>query len=656
MAPPTIAERRPEVVTRRVPTEGGWIANATSADHKVVAKLYMGTSLTFLAVGVLAFVLTRIHLMVPDSTIFRPEIFARISTASMASVTVLFAVPFALGLLSYIVPLQIGARGVALPRLNQLSYYLYAAGALSFFVSFLYTVPESGLSPLPPLSDDVYSPQGGIDAWIAGIGLASAGFVCWAINMAATLRNMRAPGMAWRRAPVLAWAARIVSYVVLVCGPAMIAGLVMLSIDRHFGGVFFDPGEQGEPMLFVHLSFLFFTGIHTIMVVTALAVISEIIPVMSRKPLFSHGAVTGSLVAIGILGTLAWMQNLYAAPLPEGFAFFTMLVALSLLVPVGLIFVVWTLTMWEGAVSTRAPLVLALGSAIALAFGLGGQWITSIVSAGLLLEGTVAAQQDTIFVVVGFVLAGFAALHFWLPKVTGRAIADGPAKVATGLILLSTSVYGLLMLFAGFAGQPVDGFRYFSDDGVSTLNLFASIAAIFLMIGIFAELANLVRSYGSGRPVGHDPWQGSTLEWFALSPPPAHNFDAVPDVRSHEPLRDIREAIRLREATFMPPVPLPANAPPEVGVPDPGNEAGMSDKAIEQDAPTADPDDIVSGEAPDEAADDESEALSAGSDPTEPDHSSTESDPETEAETASEPGEGPDPTDAAEEGDGSPVS
>ena len=642
MAPPTIAERRPEVVTRRIPAwREGWTTAATSADHKVVAKLFMGTSLTFLAVAALTFALTRLHLIVPDSTILRPDIFSQMSTTAMTSITVLFGVPFVLGLLGYIVPLQIGARGVALPRLNQLGYWLYAIGTLIFFVSFLYLVPESGLSPLPPMSDDEFSPSGGADAWIGGVGLATLGFICWAINMIATLKNMRAPGMAWRRAPILASAARVISYIVLVTGAAMLAALVMLAVDRNFDGVFFDAGEGGEPMLFAHLSWLYFTGIHTVMLVAAFAVISEIIPTLSRKPLFSHTAVTGSLVAVGVLGTLAWMQNLYASPLAEGFAFFAMLMAVLLLVPIGLLYAVWTLTMWEGAVATRAPLVLAVTAAVALVFGLGGELVTSIVGAGLLLENTVAAQQDTILVVTGFVLAMFAGLHYWLPKVTGRAVHEGPAKIAAALILVSVLVYGFSMFFAGLEGQPVDVARYFEDDGVSTLNLIASIASFFLFIGIVLELVNLLRSVGGGRPVGHDPWRGSTLEWFALSPPPPHNFDAVPDVRSAEPLRDIREAIRAREAAFVPPAPLPQSAPPEVGSSDPGNEVGLSREAAEQDAPTANPDDIVSGEAPPQEADESDE----GSDPPAADGAAEQTGAESEAE-ASSPGD--DPTDADE--------
>jgi cytochrome c oxidase subunit 1 len=540
----------------------------------------MGTSLTFLAVTAVLFALTRVQLIVPDSTIIVPEVFNRILTATNVTAIVLFAVPFTCGLIGYIVPLQIGARSVALPRLNQLGYWLYAAGGLMIYASFLYTVPETALSPLPPLSDDVFSPSNGVDAWVGGVALAALGFVCFAINLVATLRNMRAPGLAWRRAPILTWAAGAIGYVLLVVGPAMLAALTMLTVDRHFDGVFFDPGEDGEPLLFSHLSWIFFTGCHTILVLGAVAVISEIVPTFARKPLFSHRAAAGSVVAIAVLGVLAWMQNMYASPIPEGFAYLAMAAAVGLLVPIGLLYFTWTATMWQGSVSTRAPLGLALAAAIALVFGLGGQLMTSVVPVGLQLENTTAAQQGTIMVVVGFTLAAFAALHYWLPKVSGRSVAEGPAKAASGLVLGGAIVFAFAMFFAGLEGQPVDVFRYYENEGVSTLNLIASVGAFALALGILVELGNLAASYNGGRPVGHDPWGGSTLEWFALSPPPPHNFDAVPDVRSAEPLRDIREAIREREAAYVPPAPLEPSAPPP---PEP----------VEPTAPTLEPEQVA---------------------------------------------------------------
>jgi cytochrome c oxidase subunit I+III len=562
MTPPTIAERRPELVTRGVAApRAAWTEAATSADHKAVAKLWIGTAMTFLAAAVVEFALTRLQLIVPDSTIIVPEVFNRLLSATIVTSVVLFAVPLLLGVIGYVVPLQIGARGVALPRLNQLAYWLYAAGGFMIYASFLYTVPETAISPLPPLSDDVFSPSHGVDAWIGGVALATLGFVCFAINMIATLRNMRAPGLAWRRAPIFTWAARAIGYVLLVTGPAMLAALTMLTIDRHFDGVFFDPGEEGEPLLFSHLSWIYFTGLHTILIVGAAGVISEIVQTFSRKPLFSHAAAAGSVAAIAVLGVLAWMQNMYAGPIPEGFQYMAMAAAVGLLVPIGLLFFTWTATLWDGAIALRAPLVLALAAAVALVFGLGGELSTAVIPVGLLLENTTAAQQDTIMVVVGFTLAAFAALHYWLPKISGRTVAEGPARGAAALILGGAIVYGAAMFLAGLEGQPVDVFRYYEEDAVSAENLIASLGAFALAIGVLMELANLAHSYGGGRPAGHDPWLGSTLEWFALSPPPPHNFDAVPDVRSAQPLLDIREAIRERERAFVPPAALPASPP-----------------------------------------------------------------------------------------------
>lgn len=254
MTPPTITtgtrDARPEVVTRGVrPRRQAWIERVTSADHKVIAQLYLATALTFVAAAAVEFTLMRVQLIVPENSLIQPEIFDRLMTASGVSFLLLGLIPLCLGLIGYLVPLQIGARGVALPRLNQLSYWLYAAGALTIYASFLYTVPEVGTTGLPPLSDLTFSPSNGADAWTVGSALVTLGFVCFAVNLIVTVRRMRAPGFAWRRLPLFSWAGTVVGYLLLIVGPIMIAALVMLEIDRRFDGIFFDPGEGGAPLL-----------------------------------------------------------------------------------------------------------------------------------------------------------------------------------------------------------------------------------------------------------------------------------------------------------------------------------------------------------------------------------------------------------------------
>jgi heme/copper-type cytochrome/quinol oxidase subunit 1 len=589
VAPPTLAPSRPEVVTSGVPVaRPGWVERATSVDHKSVGLLYLGTSLTFLALAAVEFVLMRIQLIVPESTIMSPEIFNRVLSAAGVTTMVLFAIPFALGLIGYIVPLQIGARGVALPRLNLFSYWLYAIGGVAVYASFLYSVPEGGTYSLAPLSETVFSPSHGIDAWITGVALATAGFTLFAVNLVVTLNRMRAPGMAWRRLPLFSWAANASGYVLLVVCPAMLAALTMLMIDRNFDGVFFDSGQGGAPLLYQHLATLFYTGGYTLVILLAAGAISEILPTFSGKPIFSHRGVTVSLLAIAVLTPLAWMQSMYEAPIPEGLTIMAMAFAVALVVPIGTLLFVWVATLWRGALRLRAPLWYALAAISTMACGLAGELGYSVIPVGWQLDNTTAAQADTLYVLVGGgVMGGFAALHHWFPKLTGRLLGEGLGKAALGLMVVGIHLYVLPMFLAGLEGQPVDVFKYYEGTGVDGYNLIASIGAFVLAAGILLELANAAHSYGNGIRVGHDPWGASTLEWFALSPPPPHNFDAVPDVRSTEPLREIREAVRQRtDAWEAPPrvepvtSPEPASVPANAGTesePEPTAEAGEDD-------------------------------------------------------------------------------
>jgi heme/copper-type cytochrome/quinol oxidase subunit 1 len=577
MTPPTaVGSARPEVVTETVPRRRqAWIERATSADHKSVGMLYIAAALTFGVAALTALVVMRVQLIVPENTMMDPEIFNRIMSTFAVTGVVLFAIPLALGLISYISPLQVGARGVAFPRLNLLSFWLYVAGGFTIYGSFLWRPSEAGFGALPPLSEPLYSNTHGVDAWVVGTALAVLGFVCFAVNMVATLRTMRGPGMVWRRVPLFTWAANLGSYLLLVCGPVMLAALVMLFIDRHYGGVFFDPGYDGAPLLYEHLAWFFFTGAFSFIVILAAGVISDVLPAFARKPLFSHRGAMACLLAVAILGPLAWMRNMYTAPIPTAFLVFAMLCAIALTVPIGLLIFNWIATVWGGALRARAAPLYAIAAISAMTIGLAGDLAWSLIPVGWQIEHTTAAQGSTMAVIIGAaVLGGFAALHYWMPKITGRLMGEGLGKFALVPILLGLYAFELMSFFAGVKGQPVDIYKFFSGEGLDGYNLVASIAVFVIAVGVLIELGNAAYSYRHGVSTGHDPWEAGTLEWFATSPPPIHNFDVVPDVRSSEPLYDIRRAIRDRTHSWRPPARAPAPERPAPEAEPVGGESG----------------------------------------------------------------------------------
>jgi heme/copper-type cytochrome/quinol oxidase subunit 1 len=565
VTPPTAAgAARPEVVTEAVPRRRpAWIERATSTDHKSVGMLYIGAALCFAVAALAEIVVMRVQLIVPENTTTDPEIFNRIVSSFGVTAVVLFAIPLALGLISYISPLQVGTRGVAFPRLNLLSFWLYVAGGFTIYGSFLWRPSEAGFGAFPPLSEPLYSNTHGVDSWVVGTALAVLGFVLFAVNIVATLRNMRAPGMAWRRVPVFTWAANLGGYLLLVCGPVMLGALVMLFIDRIYGGVFFDPGYDGAPLLYQHLAWFFFTGAFAFLFIVAAGVISDVLPVFARKPMFSHRGAMACLLAVAILAPLAWMRNMYTAPIPTAFLVFAMLFAIALTIPIGLLIYNWIATLWGGTLRTRAAPLYAIAAIAAMTIGLAGDLAWSLIPVGWQIEHTTAAQGATTAVIVGAsVLGGFAALHYWFPKITGRFLGEGLGKVALVAIVVGLYAFAAMSFLAGVKGQPVDIYKFFAGEGLDGYNLVASIGAFVMVVGVLLELGNAAHSWGRGVPAGHDPWGAGTLEWFTSSPPPIHNFDVVPDVRSNEPLYDIRRAIRNRTESWRPPTPAKIPEPP----------------------------------------------------------------------------------------------
>jgi len=541
-----VSAARPEIVVGGFPRRRPrWIEIATSADHKDVGRILIGGALGFLFIAVVELLLMRLQLAIPENTFLSPVTFNRMLSLYGATAIFLFAIPLVLGLFYYVVPLQIGARGTALPRLGQIGLWLYIAGATVLYAGYLFTPSEAGVNPLAPLSELAFLPNNGVDAWAAASGLAILGFVLIAINLVATLRRLRAPGMAWRRLPVFSWAAAIGSWLLIVTGSVMLAAITMLLIDRNFDGIFFADGSGGAPLLWAHLSWIFYTGAYMLILIAALAGIAEIVPVFARRPLAGRATVIGSLTAIAAIGTLAWMQNMLTAPIGVGWMYYAMVMSLALIVPFGLIFYNLIATMAGGALRMRAPLLFALGALSAISIGLAAELEQSLVGAAWRLHNTVDATAATHFALVGgAVLGGFAALHYWFPKLTGRTMGETLARMSFWAIVLGLLLAFVPLFLAGTDhGEVVDAYKFYGGTGVSAENLIASIGAFVLAIGIVLSLANAVLSRSNGPRAGHDHWGGDSLEWFTLSPPEPHNFDVLPDVRSERPMRDIRIAI-----------------------------------------------------------------------------------------------------------------
>ncbi len=537
---------RPELAVDGFPSSRPrWQQLATSADHKDVGRILITGALGFLFIALIELVLMRIQLLVPENGFLDPVTFNRMLSLYGATAIFFFAVPLAIGLFYYVTPLQIGARGTALPRLGQVGAGLWIAGAVILYAGFTFTPSEAGVNPLPPLSETAFLSNNGVDAWAAATGLATLGFLFLSINLIATLRTMRTPGLAWRRLPVFAWAAAVSSWLMVVIGPVLLAALTMLMIDRNYDGIFFADGAGGAPLLWQHLSWIFYTGSYMLILIFAFGAIAEIAAAFSRKPLFNRNVVMAALAAIAVIGTLAWLQNMLTAPIGIGWMYFGMLMALALIVPFGLVIFNLIATLAGGTLRMRAPLLFAIGAIFAISVGLASELCHSLVASAWKLKNTTDATASTHFALIGgSVFGGFAALHYWFPKMTGRTMGESLARISFWTILV-----GLLLGFVplGFAGteqgQVIDAYKYFDGTGVTTYNVIASIGVLILFVGIMLTIVNAIASREGGAEAGHDPWGGETLEWFALSPPEPHNFDVLPDVRSPRPLRDIRVAV-----------------------------------------------------------------------------------------------------------------
>jgi cytochrome c oxidase subunit 1 len=536
---------RPQIVAHSVPRpRKAWLDWVTTVDHKKIGILYMVTAFVFFLVGGVEALLMRIQLGAPDNTFLTPEKYNELFTMHGTTMIFLFVVPMMAGFGNYFVPLMIGARDMAFPRLNALSYWLFLFGAIVLYVSLFFNPPEAGWTSYAPLSSAAYSPSGGIDAWIFMIHLTGISSLLGAINFYVTIANMRAPGMGWGRLPLFVWTILTFAVLLILALPTIAAAVTMLLTDRHFGTHFFDPSQGGSPLLWQHLFWFFGHPEVYIMILPGFGIISEVLPVFSRKPIFGYKAIAAATIGIAFLSMLVWAHHMFATPLSTAVLAFFMLSSMLIAIPTGIKIFNWIATLWRGTLEFKTPLYFGVG--FLAFFTLGG--VSGVMLAIFPLDWQLT---DTYFVVAHFhyvLVAGavnaiFAGLYYWFPKMTGRMLSEGLGKTSFWLTFVGFNVTFLVQHSIGLEGMPRRVYEYADTGNLHALNLISTVGAFILASGVLVTVYNVLRSLRRGAVAGPDPWKANTLEWFTTSPPPANNFDVVPRVRSVEPMKDIRRTV-----------------------------------------------------------------------------------------------------------------
>jgi cytochrome c oxidase subunit I len=547
-APALRSRPRPQITTSLVEREHtGWTSWFTTTDHKKIGLMYLGTVLVFFIVGGVEAMLMRAQLMVPDNTLITPEHYNQLLTMHGTTMIFLVVVPVWAGFANYFLPLMIGARDVAFPRLNAWSYWMYLFGGIALYTSVFFSPPEAGWFSYVPLSLRQYSFTNGQEAWIYMVHLTGLSSVIGAINFIATTHNMRAPGMGWGRMPLFVWTILIYAYLIVIALTSLAATVTMLLLDRNFGTHFFDPRAGGSALLWQHLFWFFGHPEVYIFVLPAFGVFSEVLPVFARKPIFGYKAVAASTAAIAFLGTLVWAHHMFATPMSTVVLAFFMLSSFLIAVPTGVKIFNWTATLWRGTVEWTTALLFCVGGVTT--FLMGG--ITGIFLAVFPIDWQLT---DSYFVVAHFHYTAFGAAafgmlgatYYWFPKMTGRLLSESWGKASFALTFIGFHLTFLIQHSAGLSGMPRRIYEYSASSGWTAYNMISTIGSWVLALGILITVANVVRSWSRGAIAGPDPWKANTLEWFTPSPPPENNFDAIPRVRSVEPMKDIRREIEQR--------------------------------------------------------------------------------------------------------------
>jgi cytochrome c oxidase subunit I len=536
--PPLASEPEPEPAVHEA---RGLLAFVTTTDHKRIGIAYMVTAFGFFLIGGALAEVIRAQLYSPDSHLVSEGTYNQLFTMHGSIMLFLFLGPFAFGLANYFVPLQIGARDMAFPRLNAMSYWFFLFGGLTMLSGFLSSdgAASFGWTGYAPLSEITRTPSVGGDLWIMAILLTGLSGVLTGVNIVATVLTMRAPGMTMFRMPIFTWNLLVTSVLVLIAFPVLTAAGAMLFADRHLGAHIFDPGGGGQPILWQHLFWFFGHPEVYILVLPYFGVITEVLPVFSWRPVFGYAGLVLATFSIAALSVGVWAHHMFAtgAVLLPFFSGMSMLIA----VPTGVKFFNWIGTLWGGRITFPTSMLFAVG--FMFTFLLGG--ITGVMLASAPLDFHVT---DSYFVVAhmhyvlfgGSVFALYAGIYYWFPKVTGRFLDERLGRVHFVLTFVGFHLTFMVQHVLGLDGMPRRVASYLPSDGYTTLNRISTVGAFLLGASTLPFLWNVWVSLRRGRAASADAWgSGQTLEWAAPSPPPTHNFDEpLPPIRSNRPVWD----------------------------------------------------------------------------------------------------------------------
>ncbi|MEC9308104.1 MAG: cytochrome c oxidase subunit I [Chloroflexota bacterium] len=506
-----------------------WI---TTVDHKRIGILYGVTAFSFFLIAGIEAGIIRMQLAVPENGLVSPDVYNQMFTMHATAMIFMAIMPLSAAFFNFVIPLAIGARDVAFPRLNAFSYWSFLFGALLIHSSFLFgQAPDAGWFSYAPLTEEPYSIGKGIDFWALGLQVLGVASLAAAFNFVVTIINLRAPGMTLMRMPLFVWMTLVTSILLVLAFPVITVGLIELTMDRSFGTHFFNTVGGGDPLMWQHLFWIFGHPEVYILILPAMGIVSEVLPAFSRKPLFGYPVVVFSGIVIGIMGWAVWSHHMFTVGLgPVANSVFT-ITTMLIAVPTGVKIFNWIGTMWGGSIKLNTAMLYAIGFvALFIVGGLSG--VSHAVSP------SDAQQQDTYYIVahIHYVLFGgaifgiFAGIYYWFPKITGKLLNETLGQINFWLLFIGMNITFFPMHYLGMNGMPRRIYTYSTEYGWDLLNLLATAGYFVLFVGILVFLINVIVSVKNGKESGHDPWDAPGLEWSISSPPPPYNFAKVPQV------------------------------------------------------------------------------------------------------------------------------